>query len=143
MKIEVISDVKQFGPWVSEKIGLGRVYENAAGYGFLVDGQLAGGVLFSDFTGRDIHVHIAIEDARWCSRKYLKFIAEYAFVHCGVSRVSALTAQSNPKAAKVMAAWGSKQEGLLRKYFSDDDDAIVWGLLKEECRFLEMDKDHG
>jgi len=136
VNVEVISDVKIFGPWVGQKIGLGHDYKDAAGYGFLIDGQLAGGVVFTDYTKRDIHAHIAIEDSRWCTKKYLRFVSEYPFVHCGVERVSSLTRKSNPKAGKAMSAWGGKQEGVLRKYFADDDDAILWGLLKSECRFL-------
>lgn len=138
--IEVISDAAFFAPWVAKKIGFGAVWPDAAGYGFLDNGNLVGAVVFTEFTGRDVHVHVASQDSGWCQRRYLKFIAEYAFVHCGVHRASAITNETNEKAEKFCRMWGFKEEGRLREYFEDGRDAIVWGILKHECRYLNNGK---
>ena len=135
--IEVISNEKQIAHWAAHQNQLSKIWDDAEGYGFLVDGRMAGGVIFTGYTGRDIQAHIAIRDSSWCQRQYLRFISEYPFKRKNVIRVSAICREGNEKAVKLAGQWGFKREGCLRQYFADNENALVWGMLKDECNFLE------
>ena len=136
--IEVISDAKLFAPWLANRLGYAEVWKDGAGYGFLYNDELVGAVVFTEFTGRDIHVHIASQNPVWFTRPYLKVISEYPFVHCGVERVTALIDEKNERSRRLFKGWGGCEEGRLRNYIADGQDAIVCGMLKRECRYLNV-----
>ena len=58
--------------------------------------------------------------------------ANIAFESLRCKRLTALT-KHHSRMDWMMDRLGFEQEGCLRRYYSDDSDAIVWGMLKEEC----------
>jgi RimJ/RimL family protein N-acetyltransferase len=100
-------------------------------------GVLVGGVLFNNYTQRDIHAHIA-GDGQWLSRRFLGECFRYVFHHLGCDRVTGLVAASNSHALDFDQKLGFIYEGTLRRYLPGGEDCIVLGMLREECRWLNV-----
>ena len=133
--IEVTSNAKTVSPWIAQQYGIADTWRNPDGFGFLYGDQLVGGCIFTDFTERSCNAFFAVTNPRWCTRGYLRFLSEYPFIHRKVRRVTSIS-RNEKRATKVAEQWGFKKEGCLREYFGNKEDAIIWGMLKEECRFL-------
>ncbi|WP_395138278.1 GNAT family N-acetyltransferase [Schlegelella aquatica] len=109
----------------------------AIGIGLEQDGQLIAGVLYTRYTGTSMEMHVAaIPGRRWLTREYLQTCFAYPFDMVGCRRVTGLVRASNYEARRFDEHLGFKQEGVLRKAAADGDDIIVYGMLREECRWI-------
>lgn len=74
----------------------------------------------------------------WLSRSNLKvFLGDYPFRQLGCHRVQAMVSKTNKHARNVIERLGFKNEGLIRGGISPGKDSILYGLLREESRWLE------
>ena len=60
----------------------------------------------------------------------------YPFIQLDCHRVTGLVRADNMEARRFDEHLGFKQEGVIRKGAADGTDMILYGMLKEECRFL-------
>lgn len=97
------------------------------------DGQITGAVLFNGL--QDGNVEVSIVAPRHVSRALLRVAAQYAYGELGCHRVMARTRASSLPVRRFIEKVGFTQEGVLRSYYPDGDDAIVFGMLKTECRW--------
>lgn len=81
-------------------------------------------------------IHCAAVDGRWLTRPFLTAVFRYPFEQLKVRRVTARIGANNPKARKFLLHLGFKHEGTIRQGWEPDVDLLVFGLLKNECRFL-------
>ena len=86
-------------------------------------------------TNIDIHV-ATLDRGRWLNRSFLHAVFAYPFEQLGVRRVTARIGANNPKARKFLESLGFTHEGTIRQGWEADVDLLVFGLLKNECRFL-------
>lgn len=98
-------------------------------------GEIVGGAVFTNYTGRDIHGHLAGK-GNWLTRRFLGECFRYIFVHLGCARTTGIVAASNIRAQRFDESMGFVYEGTLRKFLPNDEDAYVYGMLREECRWL-------
>lgn len=107
-----------------------------AAFGQLRDGQLIGGVLFHSFrVPGDMEVMMAGEPG-WIDRPILRTMFDFAFNRMNCIRLTAVTSKKNGK-ARALERMGWVMEGKLRKAMPDKTDAIIYGMLRRECRWLE------
>lgn len=97
------------------------------------DGQIAGGVLFNQVHEGNIELSVVAPGN--LSRRLFRVLAAYAFGTHGAARVTARTRASSLRVRRVIEKAGFQQEGVLRSYYHDGDDAVLYGLLKSECRW--------
>ena len=97
-------------------------------------GEPVGAAVFNDFADRNIEVTMVGPGA--FSRSIARVMAEFAFNANNVSRLTVRTRAKNKKLAALIEKTGWKREGRLRRWYGDDD-AIVFGMLRKECRFLK------
>lgn len=97
------------------------------------DSRLIGAVIFNDYTGPNIEVTIVGHGA--FTRNVLKRIAAYCFGEMKCDRLSCHTRAANAYVNKYTSHCGWVPEGRRRKFFGDDD-AITWGMLQNECKWL-------
>ena len=123
-----------------DKLGV-KIVPPFASIGLREAGKLKGGVIFTNWNG--VNVEITIYAPGMLNRRLISFIANYVFVEIGCLRVSTRARRSNVLALSVNRKIGFREEGVARRYFgpSDGDDAILFGMLKEECVWLE--ENHG
>ncbi len=117
--------------WAEEQLGI-KFYAPWTAFAHVVDDEIRGAVVFTDYTGENIEISIV---GGW-SRQMFKDIAHYTLEYLGCQRVTARTRASKPKVVRVMERSGFQREGLARRYYPGGDDALLFGMLPEECRYL-------
>ena len=120
-----------------------RVDENdfgaAIGIGQYKDGKIIAGVVYNLYNGPSICMHVASEPgSRWLTRDFLFRVFAYPFIQLGCNRVTGLVRVDNIEARRFDEHLGFKQEGVIRRGASDGTDMILYGMLREECRWLEL-----
>ncbi len=100
------------------------------------DDRLVGGVVYNQFEAANVCAHIgAVEGKNWLTRDFLWAMFDYPFNQLGKRRITALVARKNKGARKFVDNLGFSYEGCLKHYY-ENDNLLVFGLLRENCRFL-------
>lgn len=133
----VIDDPVRFGDWAKTRIP----YVTNWGDGHRViglerDGNIQAACIYNCYSGADIAIHIAaVPGRRWLTRSYICACFAYPFLQLGVRRLTGYVPSKNTDALRLDLHLGFTQEGVMRHALWDDD-IIVLGMLKEECRFI-------
>jgi RimJ/RimL family protein N-acetyltransferase len=124
--------------WVEARVPECRGFDTPAGFGVLRGGRLAAGVVFYNYDAHagDIEVIIAAESPRWASREVFWTAFAYPFLQLGCRRVTARVNVSNLRARRLVEGAGFVLEGLMRRAGRDGGDMLVYGMLREECRWV-------
>jgi hypothetical protein len=93
-------------------------------------GNLRGAAILNDFADQNIELTCVGEGA--FSRDICKEIANAAFNVNGAERITIRTRRKNERIIQMALRWGWKIEGILRRWYGDDD-AVVMGMLREEA----------
>jgi hypothetical protein len=101
-------------------------------------GNIVAGVTYTMFTGRDIHAHIAGIGKRWMTKRFLGEIFRYPFLQLGVARITCLIAADNEPSIRLCRHMGFEYEGVLRQFMQDGRDCLIFGMLRDECRWLNV-----
>lgn len=140
MKKVIYGEDKRVIDWVGPRIDEDD-FGNAVGIGLEEDGELIAGVVFNLYTGPSICMHVAAEPGRrWLTRDFLFRCFAYPFLQLQCNRITGLVRVDNLDAQRFDEHLGFKREGLMRKAATDGTDFILYGMLKEECRWLEIKK---
>lgn len=134
----IVFERKRVARWVKEQTGRGGWGEWYQAIGHEQGGKLIAGVVFNFQTECDVVMHIAAHGP-WLTSEYAHAIFAYPFVQLGVRRVSACPKASNTAVRRLIEALGFQHEGTLRNYYLDSD-AEVYGLLRDDCRYVNMEK---
>jgi RimJ/RimL family protein N-acetyltransferase len=107
-------------------------------FGVVRRGQLIGGVVYYNYRpdDGDIMVVVAFDRPDWCLPQTLRALFDYPFNYLGCGRMTAAIARKNKRSRKLTEGLGFKLEGVARRAFGREDDAVLYGLLRDECRFL-------
>ena len=125
--------------FVADRIlGEDRFGETDPCVGMLKDGKLIGGVVFNMYTGTGICMHVAASEKGWLNREFLRTVFRYPFHQLGCRRVTGLVRTDNLTAQRFDERLGFKKEGVLRDADNDGCDLIVYGMLRDECRWLDI-----
>jgi hypothetical protein len=106
--------------------------------GVALDGKLVAGVLYNNFRKHDIQLTAAATDIRWLSKELLTEIFSYPYVQLGCVRTTAVTGRKNARTRKLLEGLGYRLEGVCRKGLDGKQDACVYGMLKADCKWLNL-----
>lgn len=121
------------GAWVEARMGV-KLIPPYTSFGLIgSDGLLAGAMIFNGFN--EGNAEVSIYAPRAVSRGALRAAACYLFEDAGCNRVTARTRASSLRTRRFIEKVGFRQEGVLRAYYADGEDAILYGLLKSENRW--------
>ena len=123
--------------WVAEQVKEDD-FGQCSAIGLEKDGNLVAGVVFNWYTGPSIAMHVAGIGKEWLTRDFLYRCFAYPFIQLECNRVTGLVRTDNFAAQKFDEHLGFVREGVIRRGASDGTDFILYGMLKEECRWLEM-----
>lgn len=94
-------------------------------------------VVYSHFSPRNCELTIATDGRKtWATKRSLRAIFAPPFVHWGLRRVTFIVKADNQPSIRMLETAGARREGIARMAFDGDVDGIVFGMLKEECRYL-------
>jgi RimJ/RimL family protein N-acetyltransferase len=141
MKTTIYGQEDRIVPWVGQRIDEDRFGTDCVALGLEEDGELIAGVVFNWYTGASISMHVAAEPGRrWLNRDFLYRCFAYPFLQLNCNRVTGLVRVDNLDAQRFDEHLGFVQEGLIRQGADDKTDFILYGMLKDECRWLELKK---
>ncbi len=112
-----------------------------AALGLVRSSRLVAGLIYNSEEASNICIHIGAEEgSRWLTPQFLFAAFDYPFNQLGKRRITALLREGNTKAINFVENVGFNLEGHLAHYYSDGTARIIYGMLREKCRFLDMKK---
>jgi RimJ/RimL family protein N-acetyltransferase len=141
----VIDDPKRVGRWVAPRsyatAGYGKPGEQFQAVGVENNkGELAGGMVFTDYLKHKVTIHLAIDEPRFVRRSFYQYCFQYAFIWMGVDRVHATCINGYKRNERLLNGMFFKKEGVVRRGWQLPDgtivDAAIYGCLREECELL-------
>ncbi len=125
------------GPRVVQWVGdaTGHTYPpGAVGIGYERDGRVVQGVVFTDYTGANVQIHIARAPSHPFYPAFIAAAMDYPFRQLGCRRLTAFVAAKNIKSQRLAEKFGGVPEGIMLDAL-DDDDLIVYGLLRRNAQY--------
>ena len=123
--------------WAAERLGCTFVPPYVAIAVLDDDYTMRGAAVFNDYA--DCNVEMTCTGSHWVTPQVAHELAAYCFDTLGCQRVTLRTRKSNRDVRAMILRLGAKQEGTLRRWYGTED-AILYGLLKHECRFYKGQK---
>jgi RimJ/RimL family protein N-acetyltransferase len=126
---------EEVAKWAEVHLGSGVFTPSFEAWG-ITDrlGRLTGAIILNDYAERNIELTFVgpgLLKAGVCRE-----LAVYCFDTLKCNRVTVRTRSRNRFIRGLIKKMGARQEGVLRRWFTDDD-AVIYGLLREECRYLK------
>lgn len=128
--------------WAARKMDLHRLWKEYTCIAQMDGVNILAVVVYTDFSFPNICMHIAGVGKKWLTRQFLYKAFWYPFEYLKCTRVTGIVSSKNREAQVFDEHIGFIKEGLLRKAGSENEDLIIYGMLKEECRFLQR-KNYG
>jgi RimJ/RimL family protein N-acetyltransferase len=97
-------------------------------------GQLMGVCAFEFQTGFDAHFSCAIADRHCLTRRLLR--AMFTAIFSRATRVTAFIEPWNDRAIRQARQMGFQPEGYCRSVVEGNRDALIFGMLRDDCRYL-------
>lgn len=132
----ILNDKRRVGEWARSRIRVESWGDWYEAIGLEHDGTLVAAVVYTWHSDADVHMHIAVDcGGRYLTREALRAAFRYPFRQLGCRRVTGLIAAKNDASRRIAEKLGFVREGV-KRHGMPDDDLIVYGLLREECRFV-------
>lgn len=127
--------------WAAATIGAGGGFSaDARAIGMEVDGEIVAVTVWNSFETHNCLMSIASDGSkRWMTREFLFRSFAYPFIQLGMPRITTKSDERNTPSIRLAKHIGFIEEGRLRKAAPGGRDDIVFGLLKEDCRWIGLD----
>jgi len=128
---------EQIRDWVALQLGIDKLGGDIfTTIGFVKKEQLVGGLVLHEHNGFMIEITGASIDPTFIDRSGIRAACNYVFKQLGLVRINARVAKKNKKARNFVERLGFKQEGCARAAYDGEQDAIIYGMLRSECRWI-------
>jgi RimJ/RimL family protein N-acetyltransferase len=135
MKRIVCDQPARVGQWVCDRIG-GEFNEKlAVAIGLERDGALIAGVIFDNYMGRSIAMHVAGEGGHWMTREYARACFDYAFNQLKVNKILGFVDSTNAAARRYDEHLGFVLEHVITDA-GKCGDLCIYSMTPDKCRFL-------
>ena len=102
-----------------------------------VGGVLVSNVRLSEGKAIDCEISCAAEASIAFRPEVCKAIFRYVFIQLGCVRCTSITKKSNTRTRQFLEALNFQLEGNVRRGYDGERDALIYGLLADDCQFLE------
>lgn len=140
MKKIITGENNRVGEFISSILRRKWISGEAETIGLEEDGKLIAGVMFTDFNGSNICMHVAAIGKGWMNREYLRYCFYYPFEQLKVKRITGIVDSTNEQALNFDQHLGFKKEAVLTDA-GEFGDLIILVMHKRDCRFLR--RSHG
>lgn len=105
---------------------------------FTEGGAFVAGLIVSNYIGHNCEISMAAETANWAKKGIMQYIFNYIFNKMGCVRATCTVAKldRSKRTRRFLEGIGFVLEGNLKLAYDGETDALIFGLLKRECRFL-------
>lgn len=116
---------------------------NGHAIGYEVDGELVAGVLFTDWNGASLQMHVsAIPGRMWLRREFLFTCFWYPFEQLRARKVFGVIAEGNADSLHFARNLGFVPEATL-KDAHPSGALIIHGMTREQCKWLSKESTYG
>lgn len=137
MKRIVWNEPQRVMRFVADRVGETE-FQNYTAIGLESDGDLVAGVVYESHNGPNVLMHVASDGSRrWMTPAYMAACFRYPFLQLKTNRVTGLVRADNEDAQRFDEGLGFTREGTVRRGAADGTDLILYGMLRDECRFLD------
>lgn len=126
--------------WAAPKCGLkGKWPDETVALGVEDDsGTLQAVFCYNAFYDEACSAHVASNHTRaWATPRIMKAVFGYPFVLLKLRRINLMVPENNQAATIVAIKMGFKVAGVMRGGAPDHSDAIIFGMLAQECRWIK------
>lgn len=123
--------------WVAAKVGIHPIPGIDKSIGIVRQGEIAGGVVFTNFTHTTISMHCAFETPFAMNRDFLWMVFDYPFNQLQVKKVLGFVSSANERALKLDMKLGFQHEATVYEGYSDGD-MLILSMRRENCRWLNI-----
>lgn len=139
----VVGQHQEIADWVAERQGVAPDAMNWGNFNtlsFLDDRGVKVALVYNGFHWPNVSIHVAArEGALWCKKDILFHIFSYPFVELRCRRITAPVDASNKRSRELVEHLGFVREGTLRKATRSGGDVCIYGMLAEECRWINKE----
>jgi hypothetical protein len=125
--------------WVAERTG-GTYFGGGVAFGLERDGKPICAVLFEEYTGRAMKIHVAKEPDSPIDRQWLYALFGYAFNQVKVHKLIGPIDSAHADALNFARRIGFVDEAVI-KDAAPIGDILLLTMTREQCRFLKDDND--
>ncbi len=122
--------------WVKPLTGV-KDFGKCRTIGFIDNDNLIAVVVYNAQDESNIGISIATSTPKWCTKTALKLIFGFPFIQLEMNRVTATINENNLKSRSLVERLGFILEGELKQYYQTGESAMIYGLLKDNCRWLK------
>ena len=143
-KIKLVFDAPMdVARWVASKIDMPVNWEKFGGFqavGMERRGKLCGGLVFHNMQENrgDVWLSSAGNGA-FVDREVINFIYWNAFENLACAHLSCRTSARNTRAIRILERLGFKKEGVQRKAWDGETDAVLMGLTPEDAQSCALE----
>lgn len=133
---------KEIAAWTANQFGQPPDYfDPCRAIGISKNGKIIAGVIYNNqkkSLGKPymLEMTVASIDKRWSTRHNLRALFSYPFSQLQLERVNTQCDSENEGLIMFNKRLGFVEEGRHRKAFPNGNDAISFGMLKGECKWL-------
>lgn len=130
-------------PWLATPESFGP----CVGWGVLgsddAKAPLVGAIVLNNYRPGigDIELNVIAQKEGWANREIFRVVSDYVFNQLKCGRISLTLPRGAKKTRDHAVRVGFKMEGVRRKGFYNGADAIIYGMLRSECQFLNERKE--
>ena len=142
--IKVVTDPswkERIGNYVKKKTHFQENYKDDFSFiGFVENDTIMAGMLFTDFDGYNIWVHLSIESPRIVKRSYIKLMFDYCFNQLNCGRMTAMCKDGYLRNERLLKGVGFIKEGVIRESMKIENtyyNGALYGILKNECKWIK------
>lgn len=121
--------------WLESQVG--ELYPESLVFANVTEKTAAVAAL-TKWTASECELTVAAIKPGWASRQFFRYIADLAFLANDCKRVTANISANNRKSWRAVERAGFTLEGVKRQAAEDGSDVRVYGMLKEECKWLHQ-----
>lgn len=140
MPYQIIGNQKARGlEWAIPRLGPahGGNWDKASCLILEKDGDITAVAVYNHFYPRNsVEISIAAVSGNWLTRPFLAAVFRFPFVAWQMRRVGSSIAANNHQSIRFCEHLGFIREGVIRQGAGRDEDLLLYGLLKSECRYL-------
>ena len=128
--------------WCAKRLDEYGNFGAAVGFGVEDGGKLVAGVVFNDYNGANMNMHVCSDGTRrWMTRELLWMVFDYAFNQAKVKRLTGLVGEKNEQAKKFDEHVGFTLETTLERAHPDGQ-MLVYRMFREDCKWLKLRSRH-
>jgi RimJ/RimL family protein N-acetyltransferase len=121
-------------PWLEQQLGDSFSGE-VIGLGLERDGRWVAAVAYHERQSHNVNASIAALPGS-LTKHYMKAIFDYPFNYLKVSRITSCVRPGNAASITWNKRVGFTYEGCQRKGYPDGEDKLIFGMLREECKWI-------